>query len=75
MYRKEQLLRAERLAALGLADYLAPDEVTPERLFSAIRTARAGAKMAKARAEGRLFLDGAEHFADFCGTLEIESVP
>ncbi|MEQ1892072.1 MAG: response regulator [Planctomycetota bacterium] len=75
MYRKEQLLRAERLAYLGLADYLGPDEVTPERLFSAIRSARAAGKMAKARAEGRLFLDGAEHFADFLGTLEVESAP
>jgi len=73
MYRQEQLLRAERLAALDIADYLAPDEVTPERLFHAVQAARRDAKLARARAEGRLFLDGAEHFAEFCGTLEVET--
>lgn len=72
LYRKEQLLRAERLAALGIADYLAPEEVSPERLFHAVQAARLAGKMARARAEGRLHLDGAEHFADFCGTLEVE---
>ena len=73
LYRKEQLIRAERLTALGWSDHLAPEEVNPERLFQAIQEARAAGKMARARAEGRLFLDGAEHFADFCGTLEVET--
>lgn len=73
LYRKEQLIRAERLTALGWSDHLAPEEVNPERLFQAIQAARQAGKMARARSEGRLFLDGAEHFADFCGTLEVES--
>jgi len=72
LYRKEQLIRAERLSALGWSDHLAPEAVSPERLFLAIQAARAAGKMARARADGRLFLDGAEHFSDFCGTLEVE---
>jgi len=73
LYRKEQLIRAERLSALGWTDHLAPEEVHPDRLFQAIQAARAAGKLERARAEGRLFLDGAEHFADFCGTLEVET--
>jgi predicted glycosyltransferase len=72
LYRQEQLLRARRLAELDLVTCLAPDEVSPEALLAAIQRARADAPLARARAEGRLFLDGAEHFAEFCATLEVE---
>ena len=36
--RSEQLIRAERLAARGLARMVLPDELTPERLVSEIET-------------------------------------
>jgi PAS domain S-box-containing protein len=72
LYRKEQLIRARRLEELGLAPCLAPGEVTPERLYAALETARASRALARARAEGRLALGGAEHFAEFCAGLEVE---
>jgi PAS domain S-box-containing protein len=72
LYRQEQLIRARRLAELGLVTCLAPDEATPERLFEAIRVARQDEPLTRARAEGRVFLDGAEHFADFCGSLQVD---
>lgn len=72
LYRQEQLIRARRLEELGLATCLGPDEVTPERLFAALQAARRTAPLARARAEGRLFLEGAEHVADFCATLQVD---
>jgi predicted glycosyltransferase len=72
LYRQEQLIRARRLAELGLATCLGPDEVSPERLFEAIQAARRDEPLTRARAEGRLALDGAEHFAEFCAGLEVE---
>ncbi len=72
LYRQEQLIRARRLAELGLVTCLAPAETTPERLFEAIRAARLDEPLTRARAEARVFLDGAEHFADFCGGLEVD---
>jgi PAS domain S-box-containing protein len=72
LYRKEQLVRAERLAELGLVTCLAPAEATPERMFEAIRAARRDEPLTRARAEGRLHLQGAEHFAEFCAGLAIE---
>ena len=72
LYRQEQLIRARRLADLGLATCLAPDEVSPERLFEAIRETRRDEPLTRARAEGRLFLDGAERFAEFCPSLEVD---
>jgi PAS domain S-box-containing protein len=72
LYRQEQLVRARRLAELGLALCLAPDEATPDRLFAAIRAARGSAPLARARDEGRVSLDGAQRFADFCSGLEVE---
>jgi predicted glycosyltransferase len=72
LYRQEQLVRARRLEELGLAPCLGPGEATPERLFAALQAARAEGALARARAEGRLPLDGAEHFAEFCATLEVE---
>lgn len=72
LYRKEQLIRAQRLAELGLVTCLAPAEATPEGMFQAIRAARRDEPLTRARAEGRLFLDGAEHFAEFCASLEVD---
>ena len=72
LYRQEQLIRARRLEALGLATCLAPEEVSPDRLFAAIQAARTDEPLTRARAEGRLHLEGAEHFAEFCAGLEVE---
>jgi PAS domain S-box-containing protein len=72
LYRKEQLIRARRLEELGLATCLPPEEATPERLFEAIQRARGDDALVRARAEGRVLLDGAERFSRFCGGLEVE---
>jgi predicted glycosyltransferase/CheY-like chemotaxis protein len=72
LYRQEQLIRARRLADLGLVTCLGPEEVSPESLFDAVTSARRDPVLTRARAEGRLFLDGAEHFAEFCAGLEVE---
>ncbi len=72
LYRQEQLIRARRLAELGLVTWLAPDEATPENLLRAIREARRDEPLTRARAEGRLFLEGAQHFAEFCAGLEVD---
>jgi len=72
LYRQEQLIRARRLAELGLVTCLAPEEVTPERIFEAIREARRDEPLTRARLEGRLFLEGAEHFAELCGGLQVD---
>ncbi len=73
MHRQEQLIRARRLAELGLVDCLHPDEVTPALLFNTIRAARSDARepLSEARAAGTVALDGAERFADFCAGLQI----
>jgi len=72
LHRKEQLIRAQRLAELGLATCLHGDEVTPQRLFQAIQTARAGEEhLTRAREAGTVPLDGTERFADFCSGLEV----
>jgi len=72
LYRKEQLLRAERLAALGLVDCLHPERVTPESLFAAVQKAMADEPLVRARQRG-LPLEGAARFADFCATLQVDA--
>ncbi|NOT29527.1 MAG: hypothetical protein HOP15_03655, partial [Planctomycetes bacterium] len=72
LYRQEQLIRSQRLAELGLVTCLAPAEATPEGMFQAICAARRDEPLTRARAEGRVFLDGAEHFAEFCAGLEVD---
>jgi len=73
LYRQEQLIRARRLAELGLVRCLGPEEVSPESIFEALQAARQEEPLARARAAGELFLDGAENFASFLGTLAIDT--
>ena len=40
LYREEQAIRARRMAELGWCSWLHPDEVTPAKLFAAIKEAR-----------------------------------
>jgi len=72
LYREEQLIRARRLAELGLVSCLAPAEATPEHLFRAIQEARRDSPLVRARAAGRPPLDGAERFAEFCAGLQVD---
>ncbi|MBW2292084.1 MAG: response regulator [Deltaproteobacteria bacterium] len=76
LHRREQLVRARRLEALGLVSCLNPMDCSPERLFAAVRDALAGPEdaLVEARRQGMLPLDGAERFAEFCGQLMVESV-
>ena len=71
MHRQEQLIRARRMDELGLARCLHPDDVTPERLLEEIERALADPRepLTEGRARGLVPLDGAEHFAAFCGSL------
>ena len=71
-YRKEQLIRARRFEELGLATCLHPDLATPERLLASIQHAQRDEPLTRARAEGRVLLDGAERFSEFCGSLSLD---
>ena len=75
LHRQEQLVRARRLEELGLTICLPPDEVTPESLLEAIERVRGGnaGALAENRAQGRVPLDGARRFAEFCGGLEVQA--
>jgi predicted glycosyltransferase/DNA-binding NarL/FixJ family response regulator len=72
LYRREQEIRAERLAGLGWVDTLHPDGVTPEALWEAIGRARSDEPLARARAAG-LPLDGAARFSAFCRELAAQA--
>ena len=71
MHRQEQHIRAERLAELGILEYLAPEEVTPKLLYSRIRTLLddPSESVTNARARNLIALDGASRLADFMGTI------
>ena len=69
LYRHEQLIRARRLEELGLVTCIHPDRATPEALLEAIRRALGDEPLTRARAEGRVFLDGAERFQELCSEL------
>jgi len=77
LHRQEQLVRARRLAELGLVRCLGPDEVSPERLVEEIERLLADPEepLTRARAEGRLPLDGARRFAEYCAGLSVEARP
>lgn len=68
MHRQEQLIRARRLADLGLVRWLHPREVTAERLLAEVQRALADPRrpLVEARRAGRIPLDGAERFAELC---------
>lgn len=71
LHRKEQLLRAELFAKLGLVTMLHPDDVTPDRLFDEVTTSLNNPvqPLADARRDRRISLDGAERLAEYCGTV------
>lgn len=72
LYRQEQLIRAQRLADLGLVTCLHPDRVSPESLFEAVRQTMKDDPLVRARQRG-LPLSGADHFVDFCSTLQVDT--
>ncbi len=71
MHRQEQHIRATRLAELGILDYLSPDKVTPNLLYSRIRTLLddPSESVTNARTKNLIALDGASRLADFFGTI------
>jgi len=71
MHRKEQLMRAERLAELGLLSCLPPDRVTPQSLMEAVRSMLSSSEkpLSDAREKDVIPLDGAAQLAEFCGEL------
>ncbi len=71
MHRQEQQIRAARLAELGILEYLAPDQVTPQLLYSKIRALldNPSESVTHARAENLIALDGAWRLAEFLGTI------
>ncbi|MEW6071948.1 MAG: response regulator [Planctomycetota bacterium] len=73
LHRREQILRAERLAEMGLVTLLRPEEVTPDRLFATIGALLAdpALPLADARARTLVPLDGAEQVAEFCAGLTV----
>ena len=69
LYRKEQLIRARRFSDLGLVRFLHPDDLTPELLGRMIEETLADPNDAlpKSRADGLLWLDGADRLARYIG--------
>ncbi|MEE9554998.1 MAG: glycosyltransferase [candidate division Zixibacteria bacterium] len=69
LYRKEQLIRAQRFGDLGLIRFIHPDDLTPESLGQAIeeRLSEPDEKLAEARADNLLWLDGASRLARYIG--------
>lgn len=75
MHRQEQILRARRLAELGLVDLLEPGAVTPDALFDRVAGLLADprAPLAEARERGVVRFDGAQQVAEFCAGLQVRS--
>ncbi len=71
MHRQEQLIRAERFAALGLVECLHPERVTVDSLWQQVRAQLRNPRqpLAEARANHRVALDGAERLAHECARL------
>jgi PAS domain S-box-containing protein len=76
-HRKEQLIRAERFAGMGLISLLRPEDVTPERLYESIKTllANPSQPLLEARSSALIRFDGAERVADFCSRLRFDRSP
>lgn len=77
MHRAEQLLRASRLAELGLVTLLPPAELTTERLRECVHALLAdpAQPLAEARAGARIRFDGASRVADLCAELTVSDPP
>jgi len=71
VHREEQLIRARRLAEMGLTEFLHPNEATPEAIAQRIEAvlAQDDVPLARARAENRVPLDGAFRMAIFMENL------
>ncbi len=75
MHRHEQLVRARRLAALGVVGCMEPDTVNPASLLARVREMLADPRvpLAAARAAGTIGFGGAERTAEFCGGLMVRA--
>ena len=71
LYRNEQLLRAERLAELGLVELLRPEHLDPARLLASVEAQLASSRtpLREARTARLLRFDGADRAADHCREL------
>ncbi len=77
LHRREQLIRAAKLAELGMITLLHPDDVTPERFYQEVTSLLANPEepLARAREEHLIHFDGTERLADFCGSLLVSCTP
>lgn len=71
LYRKEQLLRARRLAELGIVSFMHPDQATPQLLFETINTHLADKTepLSEARDKALLQFDGSARLVQYCGRI------
>jgi predicted glycosyltransferase/CheY-like chemotaxis protein len=71
LHRREQAIRASRLAELDLVRCLLPQDATPENLAAAINELLGlpADPLAEARHSGLFTFDGASRMAAFCGSL------
>lgn len=75
MHRQEQILRARRLAELGLVRLLEPDAVTTDGLLASVAGLLGDRRepLAEARERGVVRFDGAQQVAEFCAGLMVRS--
>jgi len=68
LHRQEQVMRASALAERGLVSMLHPGEVTPDRLHELVKVhlASSDEPLTRARAEGRILLNGGDRIVEFC---------
>lgn len=74
VHRKEQLIRAQRLAAMGLVTLLDPADLTAEGLHESVTTLLADPRqpLTEARENSMIPLNGTERLVEFCGRLRID---
>jgi PAS domain S-box-containing protein len=77
LHRREQLIRAAKLAELGIITLLHPDDVTPERFHEQVTSLLGNPEepLARAREEQLIQFDGTERLADFCSRLLVSCTP
>ena len=75
MHRQEQILRARRLAELGLVELMEPSAVTARNLYEQVVRMLADERtpLSSAREQGLVRFDGAQQVAEFCAGLEVRS--
>lgn len=76
LHRREQLMRAECLGAMGLVSVIRPEQVTPKRLGEVIRSQLSDPRepLVEGRRDQVLKLDGTTRLVDFCETLQVSCV-